>query len=122
VTRADVERHKITTQHKTHSYTRQPLAGFSVDVAPVNSNIWKSRYQPNVQLRMLYLANETGPLKLFKWPSYISLNATFSSFSIPPPHLEPEMEMTQAEFFYQIGVPYYWMDGAYFGPNRNILI
>jgi hypothetical protein len=55
----------------------------SVDGAPVKSNIWKSRYQPNVQLRMLYLTNETGQLKLFKRPSYLSLNATFSSFSIP---------------------------------------
>jgi hypothetical protein len=55
-----------------------------------------------VQLRMLYLTNETGPLKLFKRPSYLSLNATFSSFSIPPPHLEPEMEMMQVEFFYLV--------------------
>jgi hypothetical protein len=71
----------------------------SVDGAPVNSNIWKSRYQPNVQLPMLYLTNETGPQKLFKRPSYLSLDATFSSFSLPPPHLEPEMEMTQVDFF-----------------------
>jgi hypothetical protein len=71
----------------------------SVDLAPVKSNIWKSRYQPNVQLCMFYLTNETGPLKLFKRPSYLSLNATFSSFSIPIPHLEPEMEMAQVEFF-----------------------
>jgi hypothetical protein len=70
-----------------------------VDRALVNSNIWKNRYQPNVQLRMLYLINEIGPLKLVKRPSYLSLNATFSSFSIPPPHLEPEMEMTQVELF-----------------------
>jgi hypothetical protein len=59
-----------------------------------------------VQLRMLYLTNETGPLKLFKrlfkWPSYLSLNATFSGFSLPSPHLEPEMEMTQVEFFYPV--------------------
>jgi hypothetical protein len=74
----------------------------SVDGAPVNSNIWKSRYQPNVQLRMLYLTNESGALKLFKRPSYLSLNATFSSFSIPPPYLEPEMEMTQVELFYPV--------------------
>jgi hypothetical protein len=74
----------------------------SVDGAPVKSNIWKSRYQPNVQLRMLYLTNETGPLKLFKRPSYLSLNATFSSFSISHPHLEPEMETTQVEFFYPV--------------------
>jgi hypothetical protein len=25
-------------------------------------------------------------------------------------------------FFIWLGVPDYWMDGAYFGPNRNILI
>jgi hypothetical protein len=74
----------------------------SVDGAPVNSNIWKSRYQPIVQLRMLYLTNETEPLKLFKRPSYLSLNGTFSSFSIPHPHLEPEMEMTQVDFFYLV--------------------
>jgi hypothetical protein len=74
----------------------------SVEGAPVKTNIWKSRYQTNVQLRMLYLTNETGPLKLFKRPSYLSLNATFSIFSIPLPHLEPEMEMTQVEFFYPV--------------------
>jgi hypothetical protein len=93
----------------------------SVDGAPVKSNIWKSRHQLNVQLRMLYLTNETGPLKLFKRPSYLSLNATFSSFSIPPPHLEPEIEMTQVEFFFRFGFPNCWMDGAYFGPNPKLL-
>jgi hypothetical protein len=93
----------------------------SVDGAPVKSNIWKTRYWPNVQLRMLYLTNETGPLKLFKRPSYLSLNATFSSFSIPPPHLELEMEMTQVDFFIRFGVPDYWMDGAYYAPNPKRL-
>jgi hypothetical protein len=74
-----------------------------------------------MQFRMLYLTNETGPLKLFKRPSYLSLNATFSSFSIPPPHLEPEMEMTQVEFFIRFSLSEYWMDGAYFGPNLKLL-
>jgi hypothetical protein len=79
---------------------RSPERHRSVDGAPAKSNIWKCRYQPNVQLRMLYLTNETGPLKLFKRPSFLSLNAIFSSFSIPLPHLEQEMEMTHVEFFY----------------------
>jgi hypothetical protein len=70
---------------------------------------------------MFYLTNETGPLNLFKRPNYLSLNATFSSFSIPPPHLEPEMEMTQVAFFIRFGLSDYWMDGAYFGPNPKLL-
>jgi hypothetical protein len=70
---------------------------------------------------MLYLTNETGPLKLYKRPSYLSLNATLSSFSIPPPHLEPEMEMTQVDFFYPVGFPDYWMDGVYYAPNPKLL-
>jgi hypothetical protein len=56
----------------------------SVDGAPVKSFIWKSRYRPNVQFRMLYLTNETRLLKLFKRPSYLSLNVTFSSFFHTP--------------------------------------
>jgi hypothetical protein len=85
----------------------------------VNSNIWKSLYQPNVQLSTFYLTNESGPQKLFKRPSHLSLNATFSSFSIPPPYLE--MEMTQVEFFIRFDFSDYWMDGAYFGPNPKLL-
>jgi hypothetical protein len=46
---------------------------------------------------------------------------TFSSFSIPPPHLEPEMEMKMVEFFIRFGAPGYWMDGAYYAPNPKIL-
>jgi hypothetical protein len=41
---------------------------------------------------MLYLTNETGPLKLFKRPSYLLLNATFSSFSISPLELGSKVE------------------------------
>jgi hypothetical protein len=69
----------------------------------------------------LYATNETGPQKLFKRLSYLSLNATYSSFSILPPHLEPEMEMTRVEFFIRFGFSDYWMDGAYYAPNQNLL-
>jgi hypothetical protein len=44
-----------------------------------------------------------------------------SIVSIPPSHLEPEMEMTQVDFFIRFGVPEYWKDGAYYAPNQKIL-
>jgi hypothetical protein len=72
----------------------------SVDGAPVKSNIWKSRYQPNVQLCMLYLTNETGPYKTFQTAEISIIECDIFKIFHTPPHLEPEMEMTQVEFFY----------------------
>jgi hypothetical protein len=53
--------------------------------------------------------------------SYLSLNTIFSSFSLPAPQLELEMEMKPVEFFFRFGVPDYWMDGAYYAPNPKKL-
>jgi hypothetical protein len=47
---------------------------------------------------------------------------TFSGFSIPPPHLEPEIEIKMVEFFFiRFGFTDYWMDGAYYAPNPKTL-
>jgi hypothetical protein len=35
--------------------------------------------------------------------------------------LEPDMEMTQVEFFIRFGFPDYWMDEAYYAPNPKRL-
>jgi hypothetical protein len=45
----------------------------------------------------------------------------FRIFFPTPPHLEPEMEMTQVEFFIRFGFSDYWMDGAYYAPNPKLL-
>jgi hypothetical protein len=45
---------------------------------------------------------------------------TFSSFSLPPPHLELEKE-DSGFFFIRFGAPDYWMDGAYYAPNMKRL-
>jgi hypothetical protein len=93
----------------------------SVDETPVNSQVLKSRYFPNVQLCVLYLTTKTGPLWLFKRLSYLSLNATFSSFSIPSTFGTGNGNDTGGIFYIRFGFPDYWMDGACYAPNRKIL-
>jgi hypothetical protein len=93
----------------------------SVAGAPVKSNILKSRYQTNVQLRMIYLTNETGPLKLFKRPSYLSLNVTFKFFHTPSTFGTRNGNDTGGNFFIRFGFPDYWMGGAYCAPNPKLL-
>jgi hypothetical protein len=48
-------------------------------------------------------------------------NTIFSTFYLPSPHLEPEMEMTQEELFIRFDFPDYWVFGAYYAPKPKKL-
>jgi hypothetical protein len=69
---------------------------------------------------MLYLTNETGKLKLFKWPSYQSLNTIFSSFSLPPPKFGTG-NGNEAGGFFLSGLVFLitgWMEHIIMHPSR----
>jgi hypothetical protein len=87
----------------------------------VKSNIWKSRYQPNVQLRMLYLTNETGPLRLFKPPSSYHWMRHFQVFPYPLHIWNRKWKWHRWNFFIRFRFPDYWMDGAFYAPNPKLL-
>jgi hypothetical protein len=68
----------------------------------MNSQTWKIRYYPNVQLMHALSNNETCAALAFQTAELSIAYDIFTFFSIPPPHLEPEMEKEDGGILYPV--------------------
>jgi hypothetical protein len=91
--------------------------GILVDGAPVNSNIWRSRYHPNVHT-LSNNENRTG--LAFKTTELSAIEHDMYKFFFHTPSIFG-MGNEYDKFFIRFGVPDYWMYGAYYAPNPKRL-